>query len=100
MNVPLKTTGLRRIAPYLLIIASLVLCSVAAFSQATTGDISGTVVDKTNSVIANAKVVATRINTNEASRQPQTRAVNSDLRTCLSARTVLTLQLRDLRPRF
>jgi hypothetical protein len=66
MNVPLKTTGLRRIAPYLLIIASLVLCSVAAFSQATTGDISGTVVDKTNSVIANAKVVATRINTNES----------------------------------
>jgi hypothetical protein len=66
MNVPSKATGLWRIAPYLLIIASLVLSSVAAFSQATTGDISGIVVDKTNSVIPNAKVVATRINTNES----------------------------------
>jgi len=44
----------------------LVLLSAAAFPQATTGDISGLVVDKTNSVVANAKVVATHTDTNKS----------------------------------
>ncbi|HEX7286863.1 MAG TPA: carboxypeptidase regulatory-like domain-containing protein [Candidatus Angelobacter sp.] len=41
------------------------LFSATAFPQATTGDISGIVVDKTNSVIAGAKVVATHVDTNK-----------------------------------
>ena len=44
----------------------MVLLSAGAFAQATTGDISGIVVDKTDSVIAGAKVVATRVDTNQA----------------------------------
>jgi len=59
-------TGLSRIAPYLLLIVGVVLLSATAFSQATAGDISGVVVDKTNSVIANAKVVATHTGTNKS----------------------------------
>jgi hypothetical protein len=66
MKQRLKASGFARIAPYLLLIASVAFFSVTAFSQATTGDISGTVIDKTNSVIANAKVVATRVDTNES----------------------------------
>ena len=64
MNFRPKGSGLRRVAPLLLVIASLVLLSAVAFPQATTGDISGVVVDKTNSVVANAKVVATQTSTN------------------------------------
>jgi hypothetical protein len=66
MKVRSKASGFRRIAPYLLLITSLVLFSATAFAQATTGDISGTVVDSTNSVIAGAKVVATRVDTNQS----------------------------------
>jgi len=55
-----------RILSYFLWITSLVLLSSTAYPQATSGDISGTVVDKTNSVVANAKVVATRNDTNES----------------------------------
>jgi Carboxypeptidase regulatory-like domain len=66
MNLRSSASGLARIAPYLLLITSLVLFSATAFPQATTGDISGTVFDKTNSLIPNAKVVATRVDTNQS----------------------------------
>lgn len=66
MNVLSNAKRLARIAPYLLLIASLALFSATAFPQATTGDISGTVVDKTNSVVPNVKVVATRVETNQS----------------------------------
>lgn len=61
-----RTDGFARILPYLVLITGLVLFSATAFSQATTGDISGTVVDTTNSVVANVKVVATRSDTNQS----------------------------------
>lgn len=61
-----RTDGFARILPYLVLITGLVLFSATAFSQATTGDISGTVVDTTNSVVANVKVVATRGDTNQS----------------------------------
>src|SRR5262249_24188374 len=47
-------------------IACLVLFAVTAFPQATTGDISGVVVDKTNSVISKAKITATHTDTGKA----------------------------------
>jgi hypothetical protein len=66
MNLRSKASGLSRIAPYLLLMTSLVLFSATAVPQATTGDITGIVIDKTNSVIANAKVVASRGDTNQS----------------------------------
>src|SRR5215472_14292940 len=66
MNLRSKSIGWRSIAPYLLLIACLILFVATAFPQATTGDISGIVVDKTNSVIANAKVVATHTDTGKS----------------------------------
>ncbi|HKV92525.1 MAG TPA: carboxypeptidase regulatory-like domain-containing protein [Candidatus Angelobacter sp.] len=66
MNLRSKSIGWRSIAPYLLLIACLILFVATAFPQATTGDISGIVVDKTNSVIPNAKVVATHLDTNKS----------------------------------
>jgi Carboxypeptidase regulatory-like domain len=66
MNLRSRANGFGRIAPYLLLIASLVVFSATAYPQATTGDISGTVVDKTNSVIGDAKIVATRVDTNQS----------------------------------
>ncbi len=66
MNQRFEASRFGGIAPYLLLMASLVLFSATAFAQATTGDISGIVVDKTNSVIANAKVVATHGDTNQS----------------------------------
>lgn len=66
MNLRSKSIGWRGIAPYLLLIASVILCVATAFPQATTGDISGIVIDKTNSVIPNAKVVATHVDTNKS----------------------------------
>jgi hypothetical protein len=56
----------KRIVLCALLVTSLVLLSANAFSQATTGDIFGTVLDKTNSVVPNAKVVATRTETNQS----------------------------------
>ena len=60
------SSAARRIVLCALLLTSLVLLSANAFSQATTGDVSGTVLDKTNSVVANAKVVATRTDTNQS----------------------------------
>lgn len=65
MNLQSRAGGFSGIVPYLLLITTLVLFSATALPQATTGDIAGTVVDKTNSVIPNAKVVATRVDTNQ-----------------------------------
>src|SRR5215831_7388487 len=58
--------NLRDLSRILLLIAVLALFCLTAFPQATTGDISGIVVDKTNSVVGNARVVATRSDTNES----------------------------------
>src|SRR5260370_19289758 len=59
----------RHIAPalqkVLLLITGVVMVSTMAFSQATTGDIAGSVVDQTGRVITNAKVIATRLDTNQ-----------------------------------
>lgn len=67
MNLRSKAGSLERIVRYLMIlITGLVLFSVLAFSQATTGDIAGTVTDNTNSAIGNARVVATRVDTNQS----------------------------------
>lgn len=65
MKLRFTARGFKRRASCFLLITSLMLFSVCAFAQATNGDISGIVVDKTNSVIANAKVVATRVDTNQ-----------------------------------
>lgn len=54
----------RRFAWFLLI-ASVVLVPTRAFPQATTGDISGTIVDKTGAGIPNATVTAVRAETNQ-----------------------------------
>lgn len=66
MNMRFQFPRCRSAVPYLLAITCLVLSAVTAFPQATTGDISGVVVDKTNSVIANAKVVATHTDTGKS----------------------------------
>src|ERR1043165_8645451 len=66
MNQWFKTPSRRSMTSYLLVLASLVLLTVTAFPQATTGDISGVVVDKTNSVINNAKVVAVHTDTGKS----------------------------------
>lgn len=66
MNLRSKTSGFGEAVSCLLLIISLVLFSATAFSQATTGDIAGFVTDKTNSVIGNAKVVATHVDTNQS----------------------------------
>jgi hypothetical protein len=58
--------SLRDLSRILLLIAVLALVCATAFPQATTGDVSGTVIDKTNSLISNAKVVATRSDTNQS----------------------------------
>ncbi len=50
----------------LLVLATLVLLCASAFPQATSGDISGVVVDKTNSVVAGAQIKATRVETNQS----------------------------------
>jgi hypothetical protein len=44
----------------------LMLLSVNVLAQSTTGNISGTVVDKTNSLVPNAKIVATHVDTNKS----------------------------------
>ncbi len=54
----------RRLAWFLLM-ASVVLLPTSAFSQAISGDIWGTMVDKTGAVVPNAKVTATRVQTNQ-----------------------------------
>lgn len=49
-----------------LVLATIVVFCASAFPQATSGDISGVVVDKTNSVVANAQLKATRVETNQS----------------------------------
>src|ERR1051325_8723317 len=66
MNFQEKPFGCNKIARVLLIVATLALFSLSAFPQATTGDISGVVVDNTNSLIPKAKVVATNNDTNQS----------------------------------
>lgn len=44
----------------------MMLLSVNVLAQSTTGNISGTVVDKTNSLVPNAKIVATKIDTKQS----------------------------------
>ena len=58
--------GCNKIARVLLIMAALALFSLSAFPQATTGDVSGVVVDNTNSLIPKAKVVAVNSGTNQS----------------------------------
>jgi len=58
--------GCNKIARVLLIMATLALFSLSAFPQATTGDVSGVVVDNTNSLIPKAKVVAVNSGTNQS----------------------------------
>lgn len=48
-----------------LLALSLMLLSVNVLAQSTTGNIAGTIVDKTNSLVPNAKVVATHVATNK-----------------------------------
>ncbi|HEX2329998.1 MAG TPA: carboxypeptidase regulatory-like domain-containing protein [Candidatus Angelobacter sp.] len=50
----------------LLVLAALFVCCASAFPQATSGDISGVVVDKTNSVVAGVQIKATRNETNQS----------------------------------
>src|SRR5215467_9733052 len=67
MTLQLKTGCFEKILSYFTILATgLILFSAVAFSQATTGDIAGTVTDNTNSAIGNARVVATRVDTNQS----------------------------------
>src|SRR5215472_13341188 len=51
--------------PCLLFLTCMALLSSIALSQAINGDITGNVVDQTGRVITNAKIVATRVNTNQ-----------------------------------
>ena len=67
MNLRSKTGSFEKIVHYFtILVTGLVLLSALAFSQATTGDIAGTVTDSTKSAIGNAKVVATRVDTNQS----------------------------------
>jgi hypothetical protein len=66
MNQRSRASRFGRTLSYFLWVTTFVLFSITAYPQATSGAISGTVVDKTNSVVANAKVVATRNDTNES----------------------------------
>lgn len=66
MNLQDNPFGCNKIARVLLIMATLALFCLPAFPQATTGDVSGVVVDNTNSLIPKAKVVAVNNGTNQS----------------------------------
>ena len=62
---------MRRILPFVLL---LVLLPPAAWPQASTGSVSGTVRDQSGAVIPNAEVVVTNVATNVVSRSRTTEA--------------------------
>src|SRR6516225_7944678 len=53
----------RSILKFVSLLTVLLLCSVAAFGQAESGQISGTVTDTSNAVVPGAKVTVTNVNT-------------------------------------
>ena len=65
MRLRLTASVSKRVFVCALLVATALLLSASAFAQATNGNISGTVVDRTNSLVAGAKVTATHVDTNK-----------------------------------